>query len=373
MKKNYSPLLLCLLTMLVISAMASAQNRPQTPKPPFDYFADSVEYDNAAKTVHLAGTLTYPKTKGPFTTLILITGSGQEDRDETILGHKPFAVIADHLTRNGYAVLRVDDRGRGKSKGDLWKATTADFADDVATSINYLLTRKEVNKKKIGLLGHSEGGLIAPIVYTKFPKTAFIISLAGTGISGAEILLRQQTDPVKGVVSQASFDAFFDLTRQTLNCIHDQYLQPDSIILDSVRNIYTRWKTGKPDSILAPLKADKATPEMYAGQIRQELIPWLKYFIAFEPSAVWQKVKCPVLALNGEKDVQVYPEQNIPAITAAMKKGGNKKLTTHIFPGMNHLFQTCTTCKVDEYAKLEETISPEVLTFISDWLKKTIK
>lgn len=372
MKKNLA-LSLCLLLLIINCFTLRAQNRPQTPKPPFDYFSDSVEYDNSDKTVHLGATLTYPKTKGPFTTIVLITGSGQEDRDETIFAHKPFAVIADYLTKKGYAVLRVDDRGKGKSKGELLTATTEDFAQDVITSIHYLQTRKEVNKKKIGLMGHSEGGLIAPMVYTKLPGIAFIVSLAGTGISGADILLRQQTDPIKGLVPQASFDMYFELTKKVLFYIHDHHLQADSIILDTVKKIYANWKLGKPDSLLAPLRADKATPDMYAGQIKQELIPWLRFFIAFEPSTVWQKVKCPVLALNGEKDVQVYPQQNIPAIIAALKKAGNKKVTTQILPGMNHLFQTCSKCTTDEYGKLEETFSPVALEAIYTWLKNTIR
>jgi pimeloyl-ACP methyl ester carboxylesterase len=346
---------------------------PQTPKPPFDYYTDSVEYNSADSLVHLGATFSYPKGIGPFVTLVMITGSGQQDRDETLFGHKPFAVIADHLTRNGYAVLRVDDRGRGKSKGEVTNATSLDFADDVITSIRYLSTRKEVNKNKIGVIGHSEGGLIAPMVYSKWNKLAFIISLAGTGIPGSEILLRQQTDPLTGTVSQPAFDAYYELTQKTLGFIHDQPSAPDSVILNQAKELYKNWKAGLPDTIIKQLHGDKVTPEFYAFQIKQELGPWLRYFIATDPTDFWRQVKCPVLALNGEKDKQVYPQPNINGIKDALRSAGNNKVAAHILAGLNHLFQTCTLCTFDEYAKLEETFSVQALDLITEWLNKNIK
>ncbi len=348
-------------------------NHPQTPVPPFTYNTDSVEYDNADKTVHLGATFSYPKGKGPFITAVLITGSGLQDRDENLFGHKPFAVIADYLTKKGFAILRVDDRNKGKSKGDVKNATSADFADDVLTSINYLLQRKEVDKNKIGLIGHSEGGLMAPIVYTKWPKVAFIITLAGTGVSGAEILFSQQTDPVKNMVNTITFDAYKVLVKKTLTEIHDHASQPDSLILNNVKKIFSDWKANEPDSILISLNAKAATPDLYAMQIKTELQPWLKYFIATEPSQFLEKVKCPFLALNGSKDIQVNPEQNITAIKNALEKAGNKNVTTKIFPGLNHLFQHCTKCNVNEYKELEETFAPEVLEEMGNWLQENIK
>ena len=369
MKKN-----LALLSLLfALNGSFAQSNRPQTPKPPFTYNADSVEYDNADKTIHYGATFTYPKTGGPFITLLMVTGSGLQDRDETLFNHKPFAVIADYLTKNGYAVLRVDDRQKGKSTGDVKAATTADFANDALTGFNYLMARKEVDKNKIGLIGHSEGGMIAPMVYTKDNKVAFIISLAGTGVNGAQILLKQQTDPVKGLISDSSFNAYYSLTKNTLQIIHDNVSLPDSLILDKVKTLFTDWKKPLSDSVLAPLHADVATPEMYAMQVKRELIPWLKYCIATDPSQFWEKVKCPVLVLNGEKDVQVYAKENVPAITNALEKAGNKNVTVKIFPGLNHLFQHCTTCTPQEYATIEETFAPEVLDEIGNWLDTTIK
>jgi pimeloyl-ACP methyl ester carboxylesterase len=267
----------------------------------------------------------------------------------------------------------VDDRGKGQSKGSLKNVTSVDFANDVITSIQFLLSRKEVDKNSIGLMGHSEGGFIAPIVYSKLPAIAFIVSLAGTGVSGAEILLKQQTDPVKGKVSDASFHAYYELTQKTLNTIHDLHAQPDSIILDTIKNLYKNWKAGKPDSVLAPIRADKVPPELYALSIKPELEPWLKYFIATDPAVFWSQVKCPVLALNGVKDIQVYADENLNAIAAALKKAGNKNFKTKKLKGLNHLFQHCKTCTIQEYGELEETFSSKALKIIGRWLKKNVR
>jgi uncharacterized protein len=349
-------------------------NRPQTPKPPFSYNSEDVEYDNADKSVHFGATFTYPKSGHHFITAILITGSGLQDRDETIFYHKPFAVIADYLTKKGYAVLRVDDRTMGKSTGDVKYATSADYANDVIAGINYLKTRKETDTTKIGLIGHSEGGLIAPIVYTKWPRVAFIISLAGPGVSGADILLRQQTDPLKNAgINKTAFASFYLLTQKTLFFIHDFAAGPDSIILQKIKLNYEQWKAALPDSIAKALHLEGEDGEMYAKQTSGELQPWLRYFIATDPSLFWQKVKCPVLALDGSNDIQVYPTQNIPAIVAALQKAGNKNITTKIFPGLNHLFQHCTKCTVDEYKEIEETFATEALEEMANWLQKNIK
>ena len=195
--------------------------RPQTPHPPFPYRSDSVEYDNADATVHLGATFTRPQTGKKLPVVILITGSGQQDRDETIFEHKPFAVIADYLTRRGMAVLRVDDRGMGKSKGDLNKATSSDFADDVLAGIRYLKTRDDIDTTRIGLIGHSEGGLIAPIVFTRWPHLNFIITLAGPGVPGRAVILRQQTDPVRQQLGPAFFNAYYPFIQEKLKIMED--------------------------------------------------------------------------------------------------------------------------------------------------------
>ncbi len=347
--------------------------RPQTPVPPYSYNSEDVLYYNADSTIQFGATITYPKTGGPFPVALMITGSGQQDRDETIFDHKPFAVIADYLTKNGFAVLRVDDRGKGQTTGKFSGSTTADFTNDVLAGIQYLSKRKDIDKNKIGVIGHSEGGMIAPMVYSKWPHLAFIVSLAGTGISGADVLMRQQTDPLKTLVSDSAYHSFYDLTKYTLETIQNNPNSPDSIILDKIEKYYAEWKNKTRVDILEELHANTATPEDYAAQVSGELKPWLKYFISTDPATFWSKVKCPVLALNGEKDIQVYADQNIPAIQTALEKAGNKKVTIKISPGLNHLFQHCTQCTVKEYAELTETISPEVLETISNWLHQTIQ
>ena len=348
--------------------MDAHSNRPQTPKPPFTYNTDSVEYDNADHTVHLGATFSYPKGGGPFLTILMITGSGLQDRDETILGHKPFAVMADYLTKKGFAVLRVDDRMKGKSTGDVKNATSPDFAEDALTSIHFLLQRKEVDKNKIGVIGHSEGGFIAPLIYSKWPHLAFIISLAGTGVKGEEISL-YQTQMAKALFDSVSYEAIYDLNKMTLRTISKNAAQPDSVILSTIKKEYAEWKSKQPDSVLKKLHADMTSPEIYAMQVKPQLMPWTKYFLSTDPGPYWQKVQCPVLALNGEKDIQVNAAQNISAIKTNLERGGNAKLSTIIFPGLNHLFQHCTKCTVQEYGELEETFAPEVLQAMGDWLE----
>ena len=356
--------------------------RPQTPRPPFPYLSDSVEYDNADRTVHLGATLTRPQPFGSgkatgkssgshgahkYPAVILITGSGQQDRDETILNHRPFAIIADYLTRRGIAVLRVDDRGMGKSTGDLKDATSASFAGDVIAGIRYLATRNDIDTTQIGLIGHSEGGFIAPIVYTRWPHLKFIIMLAGPGIPGSEIILRQQTDPVRGM-GPAAYAAYYSLDKDKLKILNDYYGQPDSLTLRALKAEYTRWKSGLPDSISVRLHAKNSTADQYAAQVSLELKPWLRYFYKTDPAIFLQQVKCPVLALDGSKDTQVDPGQNIPAIRNALLKGGNTHVTTQVFPGLNHLFQHCATGQFSEYALIEESFAPEVLQVMGDWI-----
>lgn len=352
----------------------SRMKRPQTPVGPFNYVIDSVEYNNDDKTVHLGATLTKPKENKKYPVAIMITGSGQEDRDETIFDHKPFAIIADYLTKNGIAVLRVDDRMKGLSKGDVIHATSADYANDVITSINYLKTRKDIDTTKIGLIGHSEGGLIAAIVNNKWPHLKFIISLAGTGVSGAEILFHQQTDALKEAkVSKKIIDAYKKLCYFSLQTIKKHASLPDSNIKKIIVSFYDQWKSSLSDSLSKALNAKNSTGEQYFNfQVLPLMQPWLKYFITTDPSKYWEKVKCPVLILNGSKDSQVKADQNVNAIKEALQKGGNKNITTKIFPGLNHLFQHCRTGSFNEYAIIEESFAPDVLRVMSDWLKRII-
>jgi uncharacterized protein len=350
--------------------------RPQTPAPPFKYTSYELEYDNADKTVHFGATLTVPKIdsnirfiKAPvFPAVILITGSGQQDRDETIMGHKPFAVIADYLSSRGIAVLRVDDRGMGKTTGDVLNVTSADFAKDVEAGLNFLKRRPEIDTNKIGLIGHSEGGLIAPMVASKRRDISFIILLAGPGVDGASILYKQQMDAlINAGMSKQALTAYDELTKKKLAILKKATNAKTANEL--LLQLFKQWQPKQKDSILIQLNAKKLTPQQYAAAtVANEFNPWLNYFYKTDPAIYLSKIKCRVLALNGDKDIQVYAKQNIPAITAALNKGGNKKYKAVVLPGLNHLFQHCTKCTVQEYGELEETFSPEVLKLMYDWI-----
>jgi len=342
--------------------------RPQTPTGPFPYRTDSVEYENAAGTVHLGATLTSPQTGEKFPVAILVTGSGQQDRDETLFGHRPFAIIADQLTRQGIAVLRVDDRGTGLSRGDLASATSSDFADDVLAGIRYLRTRKDIDTTRIGLIGHSEGGLIAPIVYSRWPHLRFIILLAGPGVPGSEISLRQQTDPLLSI-GRPAYTAYYRLIKEKMTILNEFYGRPDSLTLGELKSAFIRWQASLSDSMATLLNAKNIPPEAYVFKERAELQPWVRYFYKTDPTLFLRQVKCPVLALNGAKDTQVDPDQNISAIKAALAAAG-APADTRIFPDLNHLFQHCQTGDAGEYARIEETMSPEVLRVMADWTRK---
>jgi pimeloyl-ACP methyl ester carboxylesterase len=353
---------------------ASTLQRPQTPKPPFIYTAEEVAYDNGDKSVHFGGTFTYPKGSGPFTTAILITGSGQQDRDETILGHKPFAVIADDLTRKGFAVLRVDDRGMGKTTGMVKEATSADFANDVEAGLAYLKTREEVDRKRIGLIGHSEGGLIASIVASRNKDISFVILLAGPGIKGADLLADQNEAILKvnGIPADAAL-AYKILFRKI---IEETLTSPDSATaFQKAWADGLQWKDRQAPSILTALNIrDSITDKKVVSQLITAFsVPWMKYFLNSDPRPLIEKFHCKVLALDGSRDVQVIATTNLAGINSALKKSKSPVYETKELQGLNHLFQHCKKCTVNEYGELEETFAPEVLEIMSDWLQHNIQ
>ncbi len=343
--------------------------RPQEPTMPFPYYSEDVMFKNANANIALAGTLTLPKKEGSFPVVILITGSGPQNRDEELLGHKPFLVISDYLTKNGIAVLRFDDRGVGKSTGDFKAATSADFATDVESAVAYLKTRKEINTKKIGLVGHSEGGLIAPLVASKSTDISFIVLLAGPGIQGDKLLLLQQE--LIGRVSGAS--------ETELKKAKEINSKTFELVVKSRDN--DKLKTDLRNAINESIKKDTNTvipkgmtqDEFVAAQINQLLNPWMEYFLRYNPALALEKVKCPVLAVNGEKDLQVSPKENLAAIKSALQKGGNKNSTTKELPNLNHLFQECKTGSPAEYASIEQTFSPVALEEITSWINTQTK
>jgi uncharacterized protein len=341
--------------------------RPQEPLPPYPYYSEEVTIPNTAANVTLAGTLTLPKKEGKYPIVVLVTGSGPQNRDEELEGHKPFLVIADFLTRNGIGVLRYDDRGVGKSTGKFATATTADFATDAESAFNYVRTRPEADLKHIGIIGHSEGGLIAPIVATKSKGVGFIVLLAGPGLPGDQVSLLQNRLLAKANgMSEADIEKNVRLSASLFEVIKKSANQAE---MDSSVGHLIRTMLKTDTSFKAP--AGMSEDQFVASQVKAISNPWLQYFIRYDPAPTLKKVRCPVLALNGAKDLQVAPNENIAAIKKAM--AGNKKLTTMILPNLNHLFQECTTGSSFEYEKIEQTFSPTALKVMLEWLKDRVK
>jgi hypothetical protein len=320
---------------------------------PYPYREEEVTYENKPAAVTFAATLTIPEGKGPFPAVFLITGSGPQDRDEAILGHRPFFVLADYLTRKGIVVLRADDRGFGKSTGSFAAATTADFATDAEAAVAYLKTRGEVDAKKIGLIGHSEGGIIAPMVAARNSDVAFIVMMAGPGVPGDQILPEQHR-----LIAEA-------------NGTSPTQAEKDAA---QEKKLLAYVESEKDDAVLDKGLREKlagAVPEAQLGvAVHQLTSPWMKFFLTYDPVPTLEKVKCPVLAINGEKDLQVPPKQNLPPIRKALAASGNKNYEVDELPGLNHLFQTATTGSVNEYAEIEETMSPVAMEKMASWILK---
>jgi len=341
--------------------------RPQEPKKPYPYIEQEVAYENKDAEIKLAGTLTLPSGDAPFPAVLLITGSGPQDRNETIYNHRPFLVLADYLTRQGIAVLRVDDRGVGKSTGDFSQATSVDFASDVLAGIEYLKTRKEINPNQIGLIGHSEGGLIAPMVAVKSPDVAFIVLMAGTGLTGEEILYLQGALIAKAMgASEEDIAKNRRFNEKIFSVIKEE--KDKKMAEERLHQMFMEdWEKMSEEE--KNRVGDIGDPEEYLkAQLQNLLSPWLKFFLTYDPKPTLSKVKCPVLAINGEKDLQVPPKENLSAIEEALKSGGNQDYTIKEIPNLNHLFQTAQTGLPAEYAKIEETVSPVALKIISDWI-----
>lgn len=341
-------------------------SRPQDPVQPYPYVSEEVKFKNTQDNVVLAGTFSKPKADGTFPVVILISGSGPQNRDEELLGHKPFLILSDYLTRNGIAVLRYDDRGSFASTGNFSLATTFDFANDVDAAIQYLKTRKDINPKKIGLIGHSEGGLIAPIVASRNKNVSFIILMAGPGIKGGNILLLQQE-----LIGRAN-----GMKEENILKTHEINSHVFSLIdkisnTDSLKVKITNYLSLKKKEIAdLDTTVEKTDDNMIEAQIKQLLTPWMLNFIRYNPSQALEKLKCPVLAMIGSKDLQVPANPNLNAIEKALNKAGNKDFTVKELTNLNHLFQECKTGSPNEYVSIEQTISPLALETILNWIKK---
>jgi pimeloyl-ACP methyl ester carboxylesterase len=347
---------------------AQPLNRPQEPKPPYPYRSEDVAFENKSAGITLAGTLTMPAQGSDFTAVVLISGSGLQNRDSEIFGHKPFLVIADYLTRQGIAVLRYDDRGFAQSTGDPRTATSADFAADAESAIAFLKTRKEINPRKIGLAGHSEGGTIASIIAAQSKDVDFIVMLAGTGKRGDAVLL-QQNELIARAMGMSE-----DMIAKN-RIINSKVF---NIIVDakgplSQQEISEQLKATLMDD-LAALFPEKTALDAFIKTTSATISsPWMQYFLRYDPVPALEQVKCPVLALNGSNDLQVGAKENLSAISEALKKGGNKNVTIKEYPDLNHLFQECTTGLPAEYEIIEQTISPEVLKDVAGWILNNYK
>ena len=359
--------------VVVRTQEAAAPKRPQHPQPPYPYDAIDVTIPTDDPGVTLAGTLTRPFGDGPFPAVVLISGSGPQDRDETLFGHKPFLVIADALTRRGIAVLRYDDRGHGGSTGNFAAATTADFANDALAAVRYLRSRADIDPARIGLIGHSEGGIVAPMAARRSDDVAFIVLLAGPGVPFEE-LLPVQMERI-ALADGASPDVAANTRRGTRRLMEIARDTPD-------RNEAATKMRAALEEMIEALPPDQRerygpTPQMREAAIAQQIAffnsPWVRFLIGHDPAEDLRRLRIPVLALNGTLDLNVPPDINLPPIRRALREAGHPASQVHELPGLNHLFQPAKTGLGREYATIETTFDPVALDIMGDWILERVE
>jgi pimeloyl-ACP methyl ester carboxylesterase len=333
-------------------------SRPQEPKKPYPYLEEEVTYPNAQAKIKLAGTLTKPKGEGPFPAVVIISGSGPQDRDGHVMyGHMPYWVLADYLTRQGIAVLRFDERGVGESTGKFFGATSADFLGDVLAGVEYLKTRKDIDRGKIGLVGHSEGGVIAPLAAARSKDVAYIVLLAGPALPGVRLaaiqdqrILRKMDYPEQAVAVMLMQTKY---VAATLNEVPDDGR--------AEKPITQGLKIFNDELLKLGIGASEFPRETYA---------WQRFFLGHDPRPVLSRVTCPVLALFGENDLLVPAKENQAEMEKALRSGGNKDFTITVIPQANHLFQTSETGIPGEHVWIPETMNPKVMAMVSEWIRK---
>ncbi len=332
---------------------AQQMARPQDPQPPFNYHIEEVTFVNEKEGNTLVGTLTVPEGEGPFPAMVLVSGSGQQNRDEELMNHRPFWVIADYCARHGIAVLRYDDRGIGGSDGEVYNATSMDFSYDAEAAFDFLRSQKQVDASRVGVLGHSEGGIINFMVAARRPEVAFLVSLAGPAVNGIEVLKEQQA-----AILRAS-----GMTEEAIQFSSNTNAQ----LFDIIEASSTREEA---DSLMRQLVQGWGYSEELTEQTVSEMtMPWMYYFLKYDPTKAIVQTQCPALLLNGSKDLQVVASQNLPTYEKIIADHGKTNLTLHEMPDLNHLFQHCETGSPNEYFTIDETISPEVLEMIGEFVK----
>jgi pimeloyl-ACP methyl ester carboxylesterase len=368
-KKSFMFMARIIVSIIIVGISTSCNNgakkqRSQEPSIPYGYYTEEVTFRNGQANVTLAGTLTLPSKDGNYPAVVLISGSGPQNRDSEFAGHRPFLVLADYLTRNGIAVLRYDDRGFGQSTGNFGTGTSMDFSYDVGSAVEYLKTRKEIKNDKIGLIGHSDGAMIAPMVAERSSDVSFIVLLAGPGVPGAKLLLdRQELLERKMGFSEVEIKKSTRHAEQMIQIVarSNDTETTKAELIDFSKNNYDDI----PEYAIPP---GMSKDEFISKHIEMLSSPWFKFFLTYDPTTTLQKVKCPVLALNGDKDVQVPSESNLEGIKHALMVGGNQNVTIEKVSGLNHAFQESVTGMPDEYGKIDQTFAPVALTKISDWI-----
>jgi pimeloyl-ACP methyl ester carboxylesterase len=375
MKKSHIVIITVILLLIAIPVTfyymgKSPDKRPQEPSKPYPYTSEEVKFENTIQDLTLSGTLTLPSGAGRHPAVILISGSGPQNRDEEILGHKPFLVLADHLTKNGIAVLRYDDRGTGASTGSFKNATTADFSTDAESALHYLKTRKDIDTTQIGLIGHSEGGLVAPMLAARSADVAFMVLLGSPAVRNLQELLLKQDELIARSfgISEKEIEQMKKVNRTAYLLVATA---TDSDSLKQKLTVLAKNNALKIPAQLIPKGMSKE--QFMSARVDDLSSSWARYMMRYDPSEALSKVHCPVLALNGEKDLQVTPKDNLAAIQSILTKSGNTRVVTKELKNLNHLFQECETGSPKEYAEIDQTFSPTALSEISNWLKAQLK
>ncbi|MBR3947317.1 MAG: alpha/beta fold hydrolase [Bacteroidales bacterium] len=333
--------------------------KKQDPKD-FPYIVEEVEIFNPETNVKLAGTLTVPYDYKCDKIVILVSGSGLQNRNEEILGHKPFLVLSDYLTRNGIAVIRYDDRGFAKSTGDATNATTYDLSLDAESVVKYIKNDSRLKNMKVGIIGHSEGGMIAPMVAARNSDVDFVVMLAGPAVNIWQLMARQNYDVLSSNgISEDIAKQYAQLASKTYKILNDKKSSIDDKKAKIRANMNEMEK-------LAPSGYDEETLQANLDML---FSPWMSYFIDFNPQDYLCKVKVPLLALNGDKDVQVYSKDNLAGVEKAMKKAKNKNYKTIELKGLNHLFQKCIFGSPNFYGRNEETFNEDAMKTIAEWIQ----